>query len=37
MHGEENKKFRIGIRKALIRQRVLGKNQNVHQKLRDDP
>ncbi len=37
MHGEENENFRIGIKKALIRQQVLGKNQNVHQKRRDDP
>jgi hypothetical protein len=37
MYGEENEKFRFGIKKALIRQQVLGKIQNVHQKCRDDP
>jgi hypothetical protein len=37
MHGEENEKIRIGIKKASIRQQVLGKIQNVHQKCRDDP
>jgi hypothetical protein len=37
MHGEENEKIRIGIKKALIRQQVLRQIQNVHQKRRDDP
>jgi hypothetical protein len=37
MHGVENEKFGIGIKKALIRQRVLGEIPNVHQKCRDDP
>jgi hypothetical protein len=37
MHGVENENFVIGIKKASIRQQVLGRIQNVHQKCRDDP